>query len=109
MDVVKFDASKLSQHRKVPHMGWADTDHRDCALFSGMCGSPRFYYVHSYHFQCDDQDTVMCTAEYGYRFASGVAYGNILGVQFHPEKSHVYGQQLLRNFASMEFPRVEAS
>jgi len=108
MDIVRFDASKIRQHGKVTHMGWADTHHIDCALFNGMCETPRFYYVHSYHFQCDDPHIVMCTAEYGYRFASGIAHGNILGVQFHPEKSHVYGQQLLKNFASMEFPRVEA-
>jgi glutamine amidotransferase len=45
----------------------------------------------------------MCTAQHGYRFVSGIAHGNILGVQFHPEKSHIYGQQLLKNFASMNF------
>jgi glutamine amidotransferase len=102
MQTVRFDVSKIHGGRKVPHMGWADTSHRDCPLFQGMSQTPRFYYVHSYHFQCDDEDIVMCTAEHGYRFASGIAYQNIFGVQFHPEKSHVYGQQLLKNFASIE-------
>jgi imidazole glycerol-phosphate synthase subunit HisH len=109
MDTVRFDTSRIKQGEKVPHMGWADTHHTGCALFEEMNQIPRFYYVHSYHFRCDDQDMVICTAEHGYRFASGVACGNILGVQFHPEKSHVYGQQLLKNFASMEFSRIGAS
>ncbi|MGA7792977.1 MAG: imidazole glycerol phosphate synthase subunit HisH [Candidatus Acidiferrales bacterium] len=109
MDIVRFDTSRMNEHRKVPHMGWADTCHTECPLFQGMSGSPRFYYVHSYHFQCDELGMVICTAEHGYRFAAGIACGNIFGVQFHPEKSHVYGLQLLQNFASMEVSRLGAS
>jgi glutamine amidotransferase len=101
MDTVQFDRSRMQHGEKVPHMGWTDTSFTKCSLFSGMSDTPRFYYVHSYHFRCDDPGIVMCTAEHGYRFASGIAHGNILGVQFHPEKSHVYGQQLLKNFVSM--------
>jgi glutamine amidotransferase len=103
MNTVGFERARMQRGEKVPHMGWASTSHRECALFRGMSEAPRFYYVHSYHFRCDDPGLVMCTAEHGYRFASGIAFGNILGVQFHPEKSHVYGQQLLKNFASMNF------
>ncbi len=109
MDTVRFDVSRIHCGQKVPHMGWADTCHAECRLFHEMSEAPRFYYVHSYHFQCDSQDMVICTAEYGYRFASGIAHGNIFGVQFHPEKSHVYGQQLLKNFALIELPRIEAN
>ena len=102
MDVVGFDRSRIGDHVKVPHMGWALTDHHGSSpLFRGMETSPRFYYVHSYHFRCDDPEIVMCTAEYGYRFASGFSDGNITGVQFHPEKSHAFGQRLLANFAAM--------
>ena len=100
MDTVGFDRA-LMHSEKVPHMGWTATSHTECALFRGMSEAPRFYYVHSYHFRCDDPGIVMCTAEHGYRFASGVVFGNIFGVQFHPEKSHMYGQQLLMNFTSM--------
>jgi imidazole glycerol-phosphate synthase subunit HisH len=103
MDTVEFDKTQMQHGEKVPHMGWAATKHTECALFQGMSQPSRFYYVHSYHFRCDDPGTVVCTAEHGYRFASGVAFGNILGVQFHPEKSHIYGQRLLKNFASMNF------
>lgn len=104
MDTVRFDSSRMRHSERVPHMGWAATSHTGSALFSGMDEAPRFYYVHSFHFVCDDPDIVTCTAEHGYRFVSGVAYRNVVGVQFHPEKSHVYGQQLLKNFAAMEFP-----
>jgi glutamine amidotransferase len=103
MDTVEFDSALMQHGEKVPHMGWATTSHTECALFQGMSEAPRFYYVHSYHFRCDDPGMVMCTAEHGYRFASGVAFDNIFGVQFHPEKSHVHGQRLLMNFASMNF------
>jgi glutamine amidotransferase len=104
MATVRFDGSRLLRGERLPHMGWAPTAHTGSALFAGMEGTPRFYYVHSYHFSCDDPATVTCTAEHGYRFAAGVAHRHIVGVQFHPEKSHVYGQQLLENFASMTFP-----
>lgn len=100
METVRFDTTRINGE-KVPHMGWAETSHSNCTLFRGMTGNPRFYYVHSYHFHCDDPQMAICTAQHGYRFVSGVAYDNILGVQFHPEKSHVYGQHLLKNFASM--------
>jgi glutamine amidotransferase len=103
METVRFDTSIISRGNKIPHMGWADTLHTNCLLFQGMTDTPRFYYVHSYHFLCDAPGIAMCTAEHGYRFVSGIACGNIFGVQFHPEKSHVYGQQLLKNFISQQF------
>lgn len=105
MDIVGFDRSRMDPAARVPHMGWAVTTPAGVSpLFRGMDAEPRFYYVHSYHFACDDPGIVMCTAEHGYRFASGFSSGHIAGVQFHPEKSHVYGQQLLTNFASSPPP-----
>lgn len=103
MDTVAFDRSRLTTAEKVPHMGWAETAHAAHPLFDGQPEEPpRFYYVHSYHMRCDDAADVLCEADHGYRFTAGVARGNIMGVQFHPEKSHVFGRQLLKAFAQMD-------
>lgn len=103
MDTIAFDKAKMKHGEKIPHMGWADTQHTEHALFHGFESNPRFYYVHSFHFECDDPKMVIATAENGYHFPSAIAHRNIVGVQFHPEKSHVYGKTLLKNFVSMEF------
>ena len=103
MDVVAFDRTRLNGGEKVPHMGWAVTPHAGIPLFQSVPEPSRFYYVHSFHFACDDPADEIAWAQHGYRFASGVRHGNVIGVQFHPEKSHVYGQQLLKNFATMDF------
>ncbi len=97
---VRFKRDRFEGAERIPHMGWALTDHVGTRLFAGMESPSRFYYVHSYHFEFDDPAMVASTAEHGYRFASGFRTGNIAGVQFHPEKSHAYGLQLLRNFAA---------
>lgn len=87
---------------RVPHMGWnVVRTVKPTPLFDGMFEEPRFYFVHSYHVYCRNQDDVMLTTDYGYRFVSGISKGNIYGVQFHPEKSHAYGMRLLKNFAEL--------
>lgn len=99
MDTKSFDRSKLPTSAKLPHMGWADTEVNDSSqLFQGLTEVPRYYYVHSYHMVCDDAEMEICHADFGYRFVSGVARDNIMGVQFHPEKSHRHGMAVLRNF-----------
>lgn len=98
-DTVAFDRSRLSSVNRVPHMGWAMTEPKtSCRLFSGAPFPLRFYYVHSFHFSCDSPQDVICEAVHGYRFTAGFECGNIVGVQFHPEKSHRYGMAVLRNF-----------
>ena len=104
MDTVAFDRVRLTQAEKVPHMGWTDTVCAPHPLFKNM-NEPRFYYVHSFHFACDNPGDVICEAIHGYRFASGVAMSNIIGVQFHPEKSHIFGRQLLKNWTEIDFAR----
>ncbi len=101
-DTRRFDTAKLDTSLRVPHMGWADTDFRArSSLFAGLTGVPRFYYVHSYHMVADNPEDELCHAVHGYRFVAGVERGNIAGVQFHPEKSHRFGKQVLANFARM--------
>ncbi len=96
---VAFDKTKLDGNHKIPHMGWTDVkDYEKSKLFTGMYDEPRFYFVHSYHLQLDNPADVLATANYGYDFIAGIEHENILGVQFHPEKSHKYGMKLLENF-----------
>ena len=102
METVAFDRTRLSNGERVPHIGWTDTSHTNCRLFAGLGDDARFYYVHSFHLRCDDPSMVICTATHGYSFAAGVAHRNVFGVQFHPEKSHVFGRRVLENFAAMD-------
>ena len=97
--VVKFKQSQLPTGFKVPHMGWADvTLAKPSKLFEDII-DPRFYFVHSYHAQVINEEDALVYAHYGYRFVAGVEHENIIGVQFHPEKSHRFGMKLLENFA----------
>jgi imidazole glycerol-phosphate synthase subunit HisH len=87
---------------KVPHMGWADlTITREHRILPRDAGIQRYYFVHSYHVCCDDEADVVATAEYGYPFAAAVQRDNLLGVQFHPEKSHRFGLALLQRFLEL--------
>lgn len=86
----------------VPHMGWNDMNiRRGAALLRGFEPAPRFYFLHSYYLECADDAHVAATASYGFDFACAVSTGGIHGVQCHPEKSHRFGAQLLRNFAEL--------
>lgn len=96
---VSFDRQKLGPKGKVPHMGWANV--QVCTkskIFSDMFEETRFYFVHSYHLKIDNNAEILVTAKHGYDFTAGVEKGNIIGVQFHPEKSHKYGMKIFENF-----------
>lgn len=86
----------------LPHMGWNDVVPRgEEGLFKGIERDSRFYFLHSYYFEPENSENVMAVTDYGEEFTSGVRSGNVYGVQFHPEKSHGWGIQLLKNFAEM--------
>lgn len=86
---------------RIPHMGWnAVRPARPVPLFAGLEEGARFYFVHSYHVQCDDPADVVGTTDYGGAFTAAVRRGNIAGVQFHPEKSHKFGARLIGNFVA---------
>lgn len=96
---IAFDKGKLEAEQKIPHMGWSEIKgYSNSLLFKDMYDDPRFYFVHSYHLEIEDPTEVIAKANYGYSFAAGIEKGNILGVQFHPEKSHKFGMKLLENF-----------
>lgn len=88
---------------KVPHMGWNNVFiNGESALFEGMPENPpRFYFVHSYYFELENEAYKMSITDYGSEFVSSFRVNNILGVQFHPEKSHKFGMQFLSNFSKI--------
>ena len=100
-EVARF---QLPKPLKVPHMGWNITRQAEGeSLFEDMPDTdPRFYFVHSYHFANIPIENMACTTDYGGDFVSGFRKGNIVGMQFHPEKSHQFGIQLLRNFYKLK-------
>lgn len=86
----------------LPHMGWNDVAPATGArLFASMEERPRFYFLHSYYFECERAEDVAATTEYGGQFCCAVQAGNVFGVQFHPEKSHHFGAEVLRNFSEI--------
>lgn len=88
--------------KKVPHMGWNSVRiSRKTDLFPETDEAYRFYFVHSYHVICNNDDDVLATTNYGYDFVSAFQAENIIGVQFHPEKSHKFGMHLLKGFAKL--------
>lgn len=96
--VERLNAAELP----LPHVGWNDIrGERAHPLLEGLENLPDFYFVHSYAFTAAEPEDVIATAEYGSRFAAVIGRENVLGVQFHPEKSQRAGAQLLKNFLEL--------
>ena len=101
--VKRFNIDKINQVPKLPHMGWNTvSDSRKHPLFDGVDSDFGFYFIHSYYFECDYEENILSTSEYGGEFCSSTHKNNIFGIQFHPEKSHGNGVQLLKNYAKFE-------
>tara|TARA_R110001592_G_scaffold192648_8_gene439474 strand:- start:1348 stop:1986 length:639 start_codon:yes stop_codon:yes gene_type:complete len=85
---------------KVPHMGWRDVVPQRGATLLGPIDAPlsRYYFVHSYYVSCENKEDVIGTTQYGGEFVSAFKRENVVGLQFHPEKSHKYGMQIFENF-----------
>ncbi len=99
-EVKRFEFISDSDQLMLPHMGWNDvTTTQANKLFTGLETDTVFYFLHSYFFCPDRESDAIATAHYGATFACAVAANNCYGVQFHPEKSHGWGTQLLKNFA----------
>lgn len=97
------DAIKpLNPNYKIPHMGWNDLHlHSDHPALRGINSGDHAYFVHSYHATCTDPKDVLATVEYGTPLTALIARDNLLGAQFHPEKSQKTGLQLIKNFLTL--------
>ena len=101
---VKFFGDELKDSNgeklKVPHMGWNQVQQvKAHPLWNGIADMSRFYFVHSYYAEPAADGSVYGSANYGKKLAAAVGRDNVFAVQFHPEKSHEAGLQLLKNFA----------
>jgi glutamine amidotransferase len=100
--VRKFDVTKFTQTTHLPHMGWNNVrPNPDQALFKDLDNNSLFYFLHSYYFECHQEENVLAQSQYGFNFSCAVGTNNVFGVQFHPEKSHHFGATLLKNFAEI--------
>ena len=101
-NVKLFDISKISHKTKLPHMGWNTIKLRSNErLFKTLKDNSRFYFLHSYYFKPKENNVIISETKYGDKFTSSIKLNNIYGVQYHPEKSHQNGIQLLYNFSKI--------
>jgi len=99
-ETVRYKFGPEQGNLKVPHMGWNTIEiRRPHPLLSELEPESRFYFVHSFYVRCNNPQAVLAETDYGGYFHSVVGEGNIMGAQFHPEKSHKYGMRLLKNYA----------
>lgn len=96
---VRFREQQMEAQHKIPNMGWQDIKAvKPSPLMQDLEGA-RFYFAHSFHVEPADATDKLVVCHYGYEFTAGIERDNVVGVQFHPEKSHRFGMQLLKNFA----------
>lgn len=100
-EAVKFIFKDTAEY-KIPHIGWNHISlTKESRLFKDMYPLTRFYFVHSFYVVPDDYSDVLSSTIYETEFVSAFEKGNMLGVQFHPEKSHKFGMKLLKNFSEL--------
>lgn len=101
-EVVKFDFIDFDKKLKIPHIGWNNTSYKNKnKLFKKIPNNSDFYFVHSYHFNTQE-DVITSTTDYGFDFISSINKDNIYAFQFHPEKSQTVGLQLIENFVTLQ-------
>lgn len=102
VETVRFDFQGKGKILPIPHMGWNFVEARkSSAITAGFKEETRFYFVHSFHFKCHDESLETIRSRYGYDFSAAFGKDNIMGVQFHPEKSHKHGIMLMKNFTEL--------
>lgn len=99
-ETIRFKFSQKEKNLKIPHMGWNSVSFKKRNPIWTDNGSelPWFYFVHSYHVVCHNEDNILATFSNGFEFTAAIIKDNIIGTQFHPEKSHRYGMTLMKNF-----------
>ena len=101
-NVRKIDESLLKTKPHLPHMGWNTVNPvKKDPVFDNVNKKNGFYFLHSYYFDCQNQEDILATSDYGKTFASAIRHENVYGFQFHPEKSHQNGVELFKNFANI--------
>jgi glutamine amidotransferase len=98
-----FGLNPDSKHLPMPHMGWNTLQPKANAKFfsRGFDDAPQFYFLHSYYFEAEQRADVAATAHYGFDFDAAVSRDHVHGIQCHPEKSHHWGEQVLKNFVEL--------
>lgn len=97
-----YPNEEVAKKHPLPHMGWNDINPvKASALVANLDEYKRFYFLHSYYFQCANTADIVATANYGFDYACIVNHGNVYGIQCHPEKSHHNGVALLKNFSEL--------
>lgn len=98
-NTIKFNVEGQKRKFSIPHMGWEYVHAaKESGILNEMFEDPKFYFVHSFYVRCENDEDVLLKSKYIQEFHSGFEVGNIIGVQFHPEKSHKFGMKLLSNF-----------
>lgn len=99
-ETLKFTLTDIKH--KVPHMGWNSIEQKKISpLLIDIPDNKQYYFVHSYHVRCNIKEDILTSTIYGYEFVSSVQKENIYGTQFHPEKSHEWGEKLIKNFLNL--------
>lgn len=98
-ETMRFNVESVEEKLLLPNIGWRYVENRkESKICEGLIKDSRFYFVHSYHLKANNSEDILMSSNYGYDFTAALEKDNILGVQFHPEKSHSYGMRLLENF-----------
>ncbi|MFC1733063.1 imidazole glycerol phosphate synthase subunit HisH [candidate division KSB1 bacterium] len=100
-NIIKFRISNTFYY-KIPHIGWNNIlQLKEHPLLKNISQESIFYFVHSYHIECKNKNDILSKTNYEYEFVSSIQNENIIGFQFHPEKSHDQGEQIIKNFIQL--------
>jgi glutamine amidotransferase len=107
LNIIPGQVRRLPEGQKVPQIGWNQVTYRTAnPIFTGIPDGTNFYFVHSYYADPEDKSLIIGETEYGIPFCSAVARGNLVAIQFHPEKSGDNGLKVYENFIKRALDKV---